>query len=563
MTAPSSPRLRFALLFLAAALGLIRTLAARGIGGGDNLSYLDIATFYARGDCAHSVNAFWSPLYSWILALALRLGPATPAWDFTAQTLATATLYLFALGSFFYFWRSFGDWRAARPATPGLTSLPEVAWLLLGFDLFLWSSLELNRLGIENPDLLLCCFVFLAAGLLLRIRAGDARSRTFVALGVVLGLGYLAKTAMFPLALVFLGVAAFALPAPRNWRRTLLAPLCFLAIALPWVGVISTHAGKLTLGESGPLNYSFHVNRVPFTHWQGAPPGAGTPQHVSRRIFEKPAVYEFADAPGITYPVWFDPALWNRGLEPRFDLDDQLRALGFNAWLYLLLFASRPDLVMVWLLLLWIGARRGLTRRLRELWFLWLPALAALGMYGLVHVERRYVAAFLVLFWTAAFSALRFPAESPLRRLQVMGIVALLVASGLQFLARMPEDLRRIRQRPEEVYLRVAAELQRLGARPGDRIAIFGDALWNSSAARLARVQVAAEMPTDQLDAYRSAAPEQRAQVRERLAAAGVGYVIAACGDDCRLPCPRFTNTSTRSIQGPRTLAVCRLEDMP
>ncbi|HSA92285.1 MAG TPA: hypothetical protein VLE48_04685 [Terriglobales bacterium] len=562
MPAASIPtaRLRLTLYSAALALGLLRTLAARGIGGGDNLSYLDIATFYARGDFARAVNAFWSPLYSWILALALRLGPGTPEWDFATQTLATATLYLLALVSFFYFWRSFAEWRAARSATPGLTSLPEVAWLLLGFDLFLWSSLELNRLGIENPDLLLSCFVFLAAGLLLRICAGQAR--TYAALGVVLGLGYLAKTAMFPLALVLLGVAAVASPAPRTWRRTLLAVLCFLAVALPWVAIISTHTGKLTLGESGRLNYSFHVNRVPFTHWQGRP-DTGAPQHVSRRIYEHPDVYEFADAPGITYPVWFDPARWNRGLAPRFDLGDQLRALGFNAWLYLLLFASRLDLMMVWLMLLAIGARRGLARRLRELWFLWLPALAALSMYGIVHVERRYVAAFLVLFWTAAFSALRFPVESPLRRLQVMGVVALLVASGLQFLARMPEDLRRIRQRPEGVYLQAAAELQRLGARPGDRIAIFGDALWNSSAARLARVQVAVEMPTDQLDAYGSASPEERTQIRERLAAAGVGYVIAECGDDCSLSCTRFPNTSTRSIQGPRTLAVCRLSDLP
>jgi hypothetical protein len=53
-------------------------------------------------------------------------------------------------------------------------------------------------------------FVYVICGLLVRIRMGSHGWQIFAALGVLLGLGYLVKTAMFPLAFVFIMVGMFA-----------------------------------------------------------------------------------------------------------------------------------------------------------------------------------------------------------------------------------------------------------------------------------------------------------------------------------------------------------------
>ena len=38
---------------------------------------------------------------------------------------------------------------------------------------------------------------------------------------------------------------------------------------------------------------------------------------------------------------------------------------------------------------------------LRAGWFLWVPALAAIGMFAMVHIEPRFVAPWTVLIWAA------------------------------------------------------------------------------------------------------------------------------------------------------------------
>ncbi|MCI0356494.1 MAG: hypothetical protein L0099_15875, partial [Acidobacteria bacterium] len=343
-------------------------------------------------------------------------------------------------------------------------------------------------------------------------------------------------------------------------RRIVFALAGFLLLAGPWMAILSARAGRLTFGETGRLNYSFHVNKAPYMHWQGEPSGTGTPVHVSRRIFDQPPVFEFADPGRGSYPVWFDPVRWNQGLTPHFDLQQQMRNLGFNLYLYALLLFSRADLVLVWVLLFVLGSRRQSAWNLRQSWHLLLPAFAALAMHALVHFESRHVAAYLVLFWTLAFASLRFGSVPAVRRVAIAAILALALATAASWSRQFPEELDSIRERPDRVYWHVAQELQRIGARSGDRIAVFGDALWISAVARLARVQVAAEIRTADLNAYWSAPPEVQHQIAARLAESGIGYVVAECSDRCPAACRQFQNTSVLPLQGPRTLVACPLK---
>jgi hypothetical protein len=561
---PSPPVwLHLLLLALAIVLGLIRAFAYRDLQGGDSISYLDIATSYARGDFAQAVNAFWSPLYSWLLAAWLAVLHPSADWEFSAVSFLGFAIYLAAISCFLFFWRSLDSGRpeAGSGDAPSSAGLPSTAWLLLGYALFLWTTLDLGRLTFNPADLLLACCVYLAAGVLAGLRAGDLARHNFALLGAALGLGYLSKTAMLPLSVVFLVVAVRLVGITRDGlRRFLPTAVCFLAIAAPWIAAISLHQGRFTIGESGPVNYAWHVNGAPMFYWQGSSPGSGNPAHAPRQLFSKPALYDFAEPVPGTFPAWYDPSYWNQGLRPHFDWGQQWEVLRSTLPQVWNVFRIRPDLLLTCLVLALAGGASGI-KRLARGWFLPLPASAALAMYSLVHFERRYIAAFVVLIWAAIFSSLRFPAQEKLSRAATALSVLIFAATLAPLAANLPGELRDIRQRPERVHWRVAQELERRGARPGDRILMLGGALWNAPLARLARVQIAAEIPWTEAPAFWSADPATQSAVMDAASSLGIRLLVADCGQ-CSPPpaCTRIPNTSRLASADQRSFYVCDLD---
>lgn len=77
---------------------LTATLAALQCGGwdgalnSDGVSYLDLASQYARGDLGALANGYWSPLYPMLLGGALRLagvdGPSADGQLLTPELLS-------------------------------------------------------------------------------------------------------------------------------------------------------------------------------------------------------------------------------------------------------------------------------------------------------------------------------------------------------------------------------------------------------------------------------------------------------------------------------------------
>ena len=152
---------------------------------------------------SNSVNATWMPN-------AMVVANPSIQWEFPLVHLVNFMIYLGTFVCFEFFWHQLGRYQRISVWGESFIILPEWTWLALGYSLFLWSSLSLIQVWAVTPDMLMAAFVYLAAGLVLRIRIGSASWGTFVGLGVVLGLGYLAKAVMFPLAFIFLGVAFFS-----------------------------------------------------------------------------------------------------------------------------------------------------------------------------------------------------------------------------------------------------------------------------------------------------------------------------------------------------------------
>jgi hypothetical protein len=246
--------------------------------------------------------------------------------------------------------------------------------------------------------------VYLALGILLRIRIGSESWLTFVLLGVVLGFGYLSKTVMFPLAFIFLGVSFLW---AGNFRRAipmvLITFIVFLSLSGPFIVLLSKTKGEPTFGLSGKLNYAWYINGVTkWRFWQGESPASGTPKHPVRRIStpETPTIYEYANPVGGTYPLWYDPSYWYEGVVTYLDLKRQTRVFLHNAALsFRFLFPSHSGLITGFLILFLMSCRRTLfVRSIAREWSLIISAISVFGIYSLVYTEKRYVGQFDVIF---------------------------------------------------------------------------------------------------------------------------------------------------------------------
>jgi len=549
LTKQASPRrwLPIAFWLLAIALGALNTWAAvtSHSMSEDGISYLDIGDAYMRGDWTVALNSVWSPMYSWILGLVMRLARPSMRWEFPVVQLVNLAIYVGALACFEFFRQQLTRYRQARILSDSGDSqlaLPDWAWVALGYTLFIWSSLTLIKVWVVTPDMLMACLVYLAAGLLLRIRLGQTNWPTFVLLGMVLGLAYLTKAAMFPLSFVFLAVSVFSAKKVRQaLPRVLVALLVFLLISAPFICAISTAKGRLTFSDAGTLTYVRYVNGVPYPHWQGDPASGSTLKHPSRKILDNPPIYEFGTPVGGTYPISYDPSYWYEGVDTHVDVQQQLVLVLSSALFYFDLFLRQQGvLVGSVLTLYWMGSSR---RRIEALnliqrWGLVVIALAALGIYALVYVEGRYIGVFVVLLWADLLANLRLPRSQPSRRLasglsaiMVMFLLLSLMAFELQGFGDLSSSPTTDREsseqsRPPSWPGQVAEELHQLGVEPGDKVAVIGYG-FGSFWARLARVQIVAEMLGRQAGDFWLGDAALQSEVIQAFDSAGAKAIVA------------------------------------
>jgi hypothetical protein len=591
LSGPEPVRWRTALLAGCAALGALHTLAAvRGHALNlDGVSYLDLADRIAADPRAFA-NGYWSPLYPALLAIPAALARPTGSAQLVWAHAVNLAVYFGCLAAFAILWHeatrlAAGPRIGGRPEARGRArDLARVVWDAFGALLFVWATLGLINLWAITPDLLVAALAFAAFALLLRIRRGGGGRAGFLLLGLVLGLGYWAKAALFPLAPLFL--ASAYLVAPRVGRRagSALAAGAFALVALPLVAAQSTQKGRLTFGDAGSLNAAWFVGRQPQLLWRGE--GA---EHPPRLLLAEPPVYAYGGGPGGTYPPWFDPSYWQEGTRVALRPADTARALAANAW-HAWQRVVQPILPVLATLLV-VGAlapqrsrRRGdaparggapppsgavetaaprggepgraepeARRAEPPTWPLWLPAIAGAAIYLPVYLESRYVAPFAVVMVTHAGASARTPrtlgqtggARSG-RPLAIALSVALLAPLGLEVGAQhvregFPliagtaiEQGRRTRpprgfEPPAPVLqdpVRVSRALAAAGLAEGARIAIIGHALDESRWARLAGVSIVAEVSPSGIEDLRTS-PRARRRVLARLREAGVDAVVA------------------------------------
>src|SRR5260221_7126585 len=262
-------------LILTIAFGLGQIYGCRYELDPDSMDYLDIARQVAAGHWAAVANGYWGTLNSVLLA-PLFFFHVSSALELPLAHLHGILILLAAFFSFRLFLHACLD-TLNRPiiAIADFRPLPGWALSVLGYVLFLWTSLVLVPVKTIGPDLLVTVFVYLAAAVLLRL-GPEAPLRRFLIFGVVLGVGYWTKAIMFPISLIFLCVSIVKV---RNWKRSLTSVLAFSIAAAPLLFALSLPRGHFTFGDSGKLNYSTFVSPGGRAlNWQGAPAASGIPK---------------------------------------------------------------------------------------------------------------------------------------------------------------------------------------------------------------------------------------------------------------------------------------------
>ncbi|WP_353069359.1 hypothetical protein RBB75_01990 [Tunturibacter empetritectus] len=440
---------------------------------GDDISYLDVANRIQAGDWKMALNSLWNIGYPLLLSVVRQLFPSTPRGEMTAVFWLNLSIYFFSWVGFL--WLLQGMARAGRGERDSLSPFLSICAACI----FVSVQTGVGRVSTIGPDLLVACLFFFASALLLKLFSNPARS-TAAWLGLVLGMGFLCKAIFLTLSCIF-----FAVVIVFRGRRSVISPLLrvggvFLLFVVVYSAGMSWSLGRPTLGETGALNYAFHVNHL--SHWMGWQGGLGelgTPIHPVKLLYNHPPVFGFGEPFPVTYPPQFNLVYWYEGYHPFFSLKNMVRAVYGNllASKYLL-----QDILPVAVAVVLCGCLAFWPRESEDddargaisPWILYLPSLLGYLMLLLIHVEGRYVTGFLCVLGMAPF--LRFDRwrGSGGVGLRTAALALLATATVFNSSERLHGAVRLAVQRTNMEsggQWEIAKYLRGLGLKAGDRVA--------------------------------------------------------------------------------------------
>jgi hypothetical protein len=498
----SGRTIRAAYWVAAVVLGAAQTWYMRHRIFSDGISYLAIAQAYLRGDWHSALNGYWSPLYSWLIAIYLAIFQPSPYWQVSSLHVINFAAFLAACWTFERFLTAL----LRNNSNSRQSCLQESTILAAGLVTVLFGGFVDIGIGYVSPDLIAYAITGLLAWLTVLIQQGQTSAWVFIAFGGALGLGYLDRSAFAPLAVFYVAAVGGIL---WRMRRGLIRPLAWIGVAgilisAPFPIALSRDRGRLTLGDSGKLNYGWEVaGAARSTHWQGEPGDIGKPLHPTRKILSSPVpVFEFSEPVSGPYPPWYDPSYWYEGIQPHLKIGSQISRTVSNLIMTAIVAGACPAVPIVFLLLV---AGRGDFRRLRDSltrnWGVILPPLVAIAIYCLVFVDRRYIAGFIAVFWLSVLCALNATREPRWRHteLAARGLCLLVFAGVLLPLMSASVslalgDLVHLRERQANFNSLLAERFRKIGLRPGDKIAYSGISM-NADWVRLAGCKIVAEVP--------------------------------------------------------------------
>jgi hypothetical protein len=435
---------------------------------GDDISYLDVTNMIRLGDWKAALNPLWSIGYPLLLTAIRAIFPPDIRGELTAVFALNLTIYIATWLSFLWFLRTattFIHLNVPKKNEPSfwrsqnLRISPYV--LTIAACVFMVIETCFGRVFSIGPDQLVVCLFFLASGLLLRFTQQPTVPNG-LRLGAALGFGFIVKAIFLPLAVIVLAAALLPFRRRLPRRAALSATAALLCFVIPYSAALSWALGRVTIGESGALNYAYHVNQLPhWMGWQGGPPRLGTPLHPIHLLLDHPAVFSFGEPFHVTYPPQFNLHYWYDGYNHFFSPTNAVRAIATNLHeLEKVFHENWPFTLALALALIFLAYTARVGRKILPLWPLYLPSLLGIALYIQVHLEGRYIAAFVAILALVPFLI----SEIPRLRLAILTVV---IAGTV---ANLTLQLRHTNLQRSDQWA-IAAYLTESGLKPGDKVA--------------------------------------------------------------------------------------------
>jgi hypothetical protein len=546
-------------VFIVLPLGMIEGWYGRVDYSGDAIPYLDMAQAMHSGSWKLAFNPLWGLGYAILISLVTLLFPATPSGEWDAIHLLNLLIYTACYASFMFLLRSIcqstshsGEWQAPE------FRARENQLVLVGVGLFLSAELCMDTVSRVGPDTLVTALVLLSLGILLRLLDGP-RPAAAIALGAVLGFGYVVKTIFLPLSLVIVLVAAYVLYRERS--RTLFRPALIVwtiavaaFFAVPYIAGLSWSLGRFTMGESGTINYAWHVNRLVLMHWQGGPAQFGMPIHPEKLLSANPPIYGFSTPFSVSYPPFFNPPYYYEGYRHFFSAKLQLHAIAAN--IFHLYQALRPlpityAVLLCLLLILTTGKRKEWLSGLAGLWIILVPALAGVALYLQVHLEPRYLPAFLLVISAAPLALFLLRSGDSPGYLPPLVVAIIVVGAGATLLKMDRSTFTAARHHvrySDGAQWVLGRYLEQHRLHPGDQVAVIAGPSNHCTWAHVDHLHIVAELEADIYappdtgeNMFWDATPAAQQHMLDLFAQAGAKEVIARITRPGELATPGWT----------------------
>lgn len=449
---------------------------------GDDISYLNVTKMIHFGDWKAALNPLWSIGYPLLLSFFHRLFPSTLHGELAAIFTLNISICLFSWFSFLWLLHSIVQFtRNTLPQSHPDTLQPSFSPFLLvaGTCVFLVAQIGFGNVSIVGPDQLIAGLFFLAVGIMLHF-VQHQTLKVGLLFGAVLGIGFFFKA-------IFLAISAILLATTLLYSRkqTRAAPLAaaaatFLFLVAIYGTALSWAYGHPTLGESGSLNYAFHVNHLPhWMGWQGGPPQLGSPIHPVHQIFDHPLVFAFGEPFHVTYPPQYALVYWYQGYHHFFNIGNATAAFLLNVRYLFTLLHDNDRVVLAILLCLclafFLQKNRGAwVRQFIHAWPWILPAVLGLALYLQVHLEARYVSGFIAVLGIVPFIAMELWGSGISPKLKSLMTVILVAGTALTLSPVLRDPIHLAVHRADITSgdnWKIARYLQHIGLRDGDKVA--------------------------------------------------------------------------------------------
>lgn len=517
-------RIRISFWLIGICAGGFLTYTTRFYLTGDGINYIEMGEALRNGNWGGLVNLTESPGYAFLLGLGQILLDTNRSNELPLLKIvnfASLLVAMIACDAFLARIRKNGESIGFEHEQP----LPFFVISALCYSVFLFSALNWVKLRLVAPEMMVLALVTAIVSLILRIRDNPEPYGNFFLLGLFCGIAYLFKSFFFPFSAVFFVLAAAVSGSfKKAVPRTIVAAVTMLIVSSVLIVPLSMSIGRFTYGEVGSFCYATLIA------------GTGFLEHPPQVLNKIPQVLFYVTDPFVscTRPAGFDLCYWNLGIRPLVTVSALLAVVPGHirdiVWDSPWLFLSTG----LWLLAHWRlgGLKFGKIFPPSTSFILLAVSSAGIGLYCLVHVEMRYLAAFLFLGFTALFISARWnPANTPASRyafipslvltLTILGFIGNTVVDqtvrGLSFGAKKPSF--------QEVYsdmVTVSTFLSEKGIAKNSQLGIIGLPLWYWG--RLAEIKITAEA-LDRVQ-FLSATRAERSRAVNAMKSAGIRAVI-------------------------------------